>query len=98
MAIDFQEAKGEIRNARLDNLIVRPLRRGRSAQTPGLGQGCPVRAASRCAITKRDDGAMDTAQAKLLTTVLVGDQVARVYRSRESENYSLYWYQCRARQ
>lgn len=90
-AIDFQEAKGEIRNVTVsDNLIVRPYAEEIRADF-GLGQDA---LSARCITlrdNKRDDEAMDTAQAKVVNYVLVGDQVVRTVP--ESENYSLYWYQ-----
>lgn len=90
-AIDFQEAKGEIRNVTVsDNLIVRPYAEEIRADF-GLGQDALSARGITLRDNKRDDEAMDTAQAKVVNYVLVGDQVARTVP--ESENYSLYWYQ-----
>lgn len=90
-AIDFQEAKGEIRNVTvLDNLIVRPYAEEIRADF-GLGQDALSARGITLRDNKRDDEAMDTAQAKVVNYVLVGDQVVRTVP--ESENYSLYWYQ-----
>ena len=90
-AIDFQEAKGDIRNVTVsDNLIVRPY-----AEEIRADFGLDGSALSPRGITlrdnKRDDEAMDTAQATIVNHVLVGDQVVRTVP--ETENYSLYWYQ-----
>ncbi len=91
-AIDFQEAKGEIRNVTVsDNLIVRPYAEEIRADF-GLGQDALSARGITLRDNKRDDEAMDTAQAKVVNYVLVGDQVVRTVP--ESENYSLYWYQC----
>ena len=90
-AIDFQEAKGEIRNVTVsDNLIVRPYAEEIRADF-GLGQDALSARGITLRDNKRDDEAMDTAQAKVVNYVLVGDQVVRTVP--ESENYSLYWYQ-----
>lgn len=90
-AIDFQEAKGEIRNVTVsDNLIVRPYAEEIRADF-GLGQDALSARGITLRDNKRDDEAMDTAQAKIVNYVLVGDQVVRTVP--ESENYSLYWYQ-----
>lgn len=90
-AIDFQEAKGEIRNVTVsDNLIVRPYAEETRADF-GLGQDALSARGITLRDNKRDDEAMDTAQAKVVNYVLVGDQVVRTVP--ESENYSLYWYQ-----
>ena len=90
-AIDFQEAKGEIRNVTVsDNLIVRPYAEEIRADF-GLGQEALSARGITLRDNKRDDEAMDTAQAKVVNYVLVGDQVVRTVP--ESENYSLYWYQ-----
>lgn len=90
-AIDFQEAKGEIRNVTVsDNLIVRPYAEEIRADF-GLGQDALSARGITLRDNKRDDEAMDTAQAKVINYVLVGDQVVRTVP--ESENYSLYWYQ-----
>ena len=90
-AIDFQEVKGDIRNVTVsDNLIVRPY-----AEEIRADFGLDGSALSPRGITlrdnKRDDEAMDTAQATIVNHVLVGDQVVRTVP--ETENYSLYWYQ-----
>lgn len=90
-AIDFQEAKGEIRNVTVsDNLIVRPYAEEIRADF-GVGQDALSARGITLRDNKRDDEAMDTAQAKVVNYVLVGDQVVRTVP--ESENYSLYWYQ-----
>ena len=90
-AIDFQEAKGEIRNVTVsDNLIVRPYAEEIRADF-GLGQDALSARGITLRDNKRDDEAMDTAQAKVVNYVLVGDQVVRTVP--ESENYRLYWYQ-----
>ena len=90
-AIDFQEAKGEIRNVTVsDNLIVRPYAEEIRADF-GLGQDALSARGITLRDNKRDDEAMDTAQAKVVNYVLVGDQVVRTVP--ESENYSLYWNQ-----
>lgn len=90
-AIDFQEAKGEIRNVTVsDNLIVRPYAEEIRADF-GLGQDALSARGITLRDNKRNDEAMDTAQAKVVNYVLVGDQVVRTVP--ESENYSLYWYQ-----
>lgn len=90
-AIDFQEAKGEIRNVTVsDNLIARPYAEEIRADF-GLGQDALSARGITLRDNKRDDEAMDTAQAKVVNYVLVGDQVVRTVP--ESENYSLYWYQ-----
>ena len=90
-AIDFQEAKGEIRNVTVsDNLIVRPYAEEIRADF-GLGQDALSARGITLRDNKRDDEAMDTEQAKVVNYVLVGDQVVRTVP--ESENYSLYWYQ-----
>ena len=90
-AIDFQEVKGEIRNVTVsDNLIVRPYAEEIRADF-GLGQDALSARGITLRDNKRDDEAMDTAQAKVVNYVLVGDQVVRTVP--ESENYSLYWYQ-----
>ena len=90
-AIDFQEAKGEIRNVTVsDNLIVRPYAEEIRADF-GLGQDALSARGITLRDNKRDDEAMDTAQAKVVNYVLVADQVVRTVP--ESENYSLYWYQ-----
>ena len=90
-AIDFQEAKGEIRNVTVsDNLIVRPYAEEIRADF-GLGQDALSARGITLRDNKRDDEAMDTAQAKVVNYVLVGDQVVRTVP--ETENYSLYWYQ-----
>ena len=90
-AIDFQEVKGDIRNVTVsDNLIVRPY-----AEEIRADFGLDGSALSPRGITlrdnKRDDEAMDTAQATIVNHVLLGDQVVRTVP--ETENYSLYWYQ-----
>ena len=89
--IDFQEVKGDIRNVTVsDNLIVRPY-----AEEIRADFGLDGSALSPRGITlrdnKRDDEAMDTAQATIVNHVLLGDQVVRTVP--ETENYSLYWYQ-----
>ena len=92
-AIDFEEnlEVGQVLNVSVtDNLIVRPYVEDVSANfdldSETLGKrGITLRD------NKRDDEAMDTAQAKVVNYVLVGDQVVRTVP--ESENYSLYWYQ-----
>lgn len=90
-AIDFQEAKGEIRNVTVsDNLIVRPYVEDVSANFDLDSETLRKRGIT-LRDNKRDDEAMDTAQAKVVNYVLVGDQVVRTVP--ESENYSLYWYQ-----
>ena len=90
-AIDFQEAKGEIRNVMVsDNLIVRPYVEEISANFDLDSETLRKRGIT-LRDNKRDDEAMDTAQAKVVNYVLVGDQVVRTVP--ESENYSLYWYQ-----
>ena len=90
-AIDFQEAKGEIRNVTVsDNLIVRPYAEEIRADF-GLGQDALSARGITLRDNKRDDEAMDTAQAKVVNYVLVGDQVVRTVP--ETENYRLYWYQ-----
>ncbi len=90
-AIDFQEVKGDIRNVTVsDNLIVRPY-----AEEIRADFGLDGSALSPRGITlrdnKRDDEAMDAAQATIVNHVLLGDQVVRTVP--ETENYSLYWYQ-----
>lgn len=90
-AIDFQEVKGDIRNVTVsDNLIVRPY-----AEEIRADFGLDGSALSPRGITlrdnKRDDEAVDTAQATIVNHVLLGDQVVRTVP--ETENYSLYWYQ-----
>ena len=90
-AIDFQEAKGDIRNVTVsDNLIVRPYAEEIRADF-GLGQDALSARGITLRDNKRDDEAMDTAQATIVNHVLVGDQVVRTVP--ETENYSLYWYQ-----
>nr|WP_314768293.1 glycosyl hydrolase family 28-related protein [uncultured Actinomyces sp.] len=90
-AIDFQEAKGDIRNVVVsDNLIVRPYAAEIRADF-GLGQDALSARGITLRDNKRDDEAMDTAQATIVNHVLVGDQVVRTVP--ETENYSLYWYQ-----
>ena len=73
-----------------DNLIVRPCAEEIRADF-GLGQDALSARGITLRDNKRDDEAMDTAQAKVVNYVLVGDQVVRTVP--ESENYSLYWYQ-----
>ena len=90
-AIDFQEVKGDIRNVTVsDNLIVRPYAEEIRADF-GLGQDALSARGITLRDNKRDDEAMDTAQATIVNHVLVGDQVVRTVP--ETENYSLYWYQ-----
>lgn len=92
-AIDFEEdlKVGQVLNVSVtDNLIVRPY-----AEEIRADFGLDGSALSPRGITlrdnKRDDEAMDTAQATIVNHVLVGDQVVRTVP--ETENYSLYWYQ-----
>ena len=92
-AIDFEEnlEVGQVLNVSVtDNLIVRPY-----AEEISANFGFDASALSPRGITlrdnKRDDEAMDTAQATVVNHVLVGDQVVRTVP--ETENYSLYWYQ-----
>ena len=92
-AIDFEEdlEVGQVLNVSVtDNLIVRPYAEEVSANfdldsETLRKQGITLRD------NKRDDEAMDTAQATIVNHVLVGDQVVRTVP--ETENYSLYWYQ-----
>ena len=92
-AIDFEEdlEVGQVLNVSVtDNLIVRPYAEEVSANfdldsETLRKQGITLRD------NKRDDEAMDTAQATVVNHVLVGDQVVRTVP--ETENYSLYWYQ-----
>ena len=92
-AIDFEEdlKVGQVLNVSVtDNLIVRPYAEEVSANfdldsETLRKQGITLRD------NKRDDEAMDTAQATIVNHVLVGDQVVRTVP--ETENYSLYWYQ-----
>ena len=92
-AIDFEEdlKVGQVLNVSVtDNLIVRPYAEEVSANfdldsETLRKQGITLRD------NKRDDEAMDTAQATIVNHVLLGDQVVRTVP--ETENYSLYWYQ-----
>ena len=91
-AIDFQEVKGDIRNVTVsDNLIVRPYAEEIRADF-GLGQDALSARGITLRDNKRDDEAVATEQAQIVNHVLVGDQVVR--NVPETENYSLYWYQC----
>ena len=92
-AIDFEEnlEVGQVLNVSVtDNLIVRPYVEEISANFDLDSETLRKRGIT-LRDNKRDDEAMDTAQAKVVNYVLVGDQVVRTVP--ESENYSLYWYQ-----
>lgn len=92
-AIDFEEdlEVGQVLNVSVtDNLIVRPYAEEISANFDLDSETLRKRGIT-LRDNKRDDEAMDTAQAKVVNYVLVGDQVVRTVP--ESENYSLYWYQ-----
>ena len=92
-AIDFEEnlEVGQVLNVSVtDNLIVRPYVEDVSANFDLDSETLRKRGIT-LRDNKRDDEAMDTAQAKVVNYVLVGDQVVRTVP--ESENYSLYWYQ-----
>lgn len=92
-AIDFEEnlEVGQVLNISVtDNLIVRPYVEDVSANFDLDSETLRKRGIT-LRNNKRDDEAMDTAQAKVVNYVLVGDQVVRTVP--ESENYSLYWYQ-----
>lgn len=92
-AIDFEEnlEVGQVLNVSVtDNLIVRPYVEEISANFDLDSETLSKRGIT-LRDNKRDDEAMDTAQAKVVNYVLVGDQVVRTVP--ESENYSLYWYQ-----
>lgn len=92
-AIDFEEDQevGQVLNVSVtDNLIVRPYAEEISANFD-LDSETLRKHGITLRDNKRDDEAMDAAQAKVVNYVLVGDQVVRTVP--ESENYSLYWYQ-----
>ena len=92
-AIDFEEnlEVGQVLNVSVTgNLIVRPYVEDVSANFDLDSETLRKRGIT-LRDNKRDDEAMDTAQAKVVNYVLVGDQVVRTVP--ESENYSLYWYQ-----
>ena len=92
-AIDFEEdlEVGQVLNVSVtDNLIVRPYAEEISSNF-GLDSETLRKQCLTLRDNKRDDEAMDTAQAKVVNYVLVGDQVVRTVP--ETENYSLYWYQ-----
>ena len=92
-AIDFEEdlEVGQVLNVFVtDNLIVRPYAEEISSNF-GLDSETLRKQGITLRDNKRDDEAMDTAQATVVNHVLVGDQVVRTVP--ETENYSLYWYQ-----
>ena len=92
-AIDFEEdlEVGQVLNVSVtDNLIVRPYAEEISSNF-GLDSETLRKQGITLRDNKRDDEAMDTAQATVVNHVLVGDQVVRTVP--ETENYSLYWYQ-----
>ena len=92
-AIDFEEnlEVGQVLNVSVtDNLIVRPYAEEISANFDLDSETLRKRGIT-LRDNKRDDEAMDTAQATVVNHVLVGDQVVRTVP--ETENYSLYWYQ-----
>ena len=92
-AIDFEEdlKVGQVLNVSVtDNLIVRPYAEEISANFDLDSETLRKRGIT-LRDNKRDDEAMDTAQATIVNHVLVGDQVVRTVP--ETENYSLYWYQ-----
>ena len=92
-AIDFEEdlKVGQVLNVSVtDNLIVRPYAEEISANFDLDSETLRKRGIT-LRDNKRDDEAMDTAQATVVNHVLVGDQVVRTVP--ETENYSLYWYQ-----
>ncbi len=92
-AIDFEEnlEVGQVLNVSVtDNLIVRPYAEEVSANFDLDSETLRKRGIT-LRDNKRDDEAMDTAQATVVNHVLVGDQVVRTVP--ETENYSLYWYQ-----
>ena len=93
-AIDFEEdlEVGQVLNVAVtDNLIVRPYAEEISANFDLDSETLKKRGIT-LRDNKRDDEAMDTAQTTIVNHVLVGDQVVRTVP--ETENYSLYWYQC----
>ena len=92
-AIDFEEdlKVGQVLNVSVtDNLIVRPYAEEISANFDLDSETLRKRGIT-LRDNKRDDEAMDTAQATIVNHVLLGDQVVRTVP--ETENYSLYWYQ-----
>ena len=92
-AIDFEEdlEVGQVLNVSVtDNLIVRPYAEEISSNF-GLDSETLRKQGITLRDNKRDDEAMDTAQATVVNHVLVGDQVVRT--APETENFSLYWYQ-----
>lgn len=92
-AIDFEEdlEVGQVLNVSvMDNLIVRPYAEEISSNF-GLDSETLMKQGITLRDNKRDDEAMDTAQATVVNHVLVGDQVVRT--APETENFSLYWYQ-----
>ena len=91
--IDFEEdlKVGQVLNVSVtDNLIVRPYAEEISANFDLDSETLRKRGIT-LRDNKRDDEAMDTAQATIVNHVLLGDQVVRTVP--ETENYSLYWYQ-----
>ena len=92
-AIDFEEdlKVGQVLNVSVtDNLIVRPYAEEISANFDLDSETLRKRGIT-LRDNKRDDEAMDAAQATIVNHVLLGDQVVRTVP--ETENYSLYWYQ-----
>ena len=92
-AIDFEEnlEVGQVLNVSVtDNLIVRPYAEEISANFDLDSETLRKRGIT-LRDNKRDDEAMDAAQATIVNHVLLGDQVVRTVP--ETENYSLYWYQ-----
>lgn len=92
-AIDFEEDQevGQVLNVSVtDNLIVRPYAEEISANFDLDSETLRKRGIT-LRDNKRDDEAMDAAQATIVNHVLLGDQVVRTVP--ETENYSLYWYQ-----
>ena len=74
-AIDFQEARGEIRNVTVtDNVIVRPYAEEIRADF-GLGEDALSYRGITLRDNKRDDEAVAAEQAQIVNHVLVGDQV-----------------------
>ena len=90
-AIDFQEAKGEIRNVTVsDNLIVRPYAEEIRADF-GLGESALSSRGITLRDNKRDDEAGYTAKSQVVNYAQVNGSVVRGIP--ETDDFSLYWFQ-----
>ena len=90
-AIDFQEARGEIRNVTVtDNVIVRPYAEEIRADF-GLGKDALSYRGITLRDNKRDDEAGYTPRNQVVNYAEVNGEVVRGVP--ETDNYSLYWFQ-----